>query len=533
MKRSGLTASIAMTLALSVTAMPDARAMHLDRNGLGQVLIFPYYTANSGNQTLISVVNQTSRGKAIKVRFREARNGREVLDFNLYLSPHDVWTASIFLIGPAEESRPANLTTDDNSCTAPAIKRNSNLPQLPNGSRYAPFSNYQYSGASDDAGPNTLDRTREGYFELIEMGEVVNTSHDSLWAITHGSNGIPADCRQIELAWHPPGSPLNYWTVDPLRDMLPPGGGLMGTASIINVRDGTLITYNAEAIADFSDIVQHTNPTMEQPSLASGHDANTPGTVTANVFHNGTMVASRYPAERAIDAVSALLSQQELLGEFATSAATGADSEWVVTLPTKYAYVDQAIVGNSAIAPFPSIFPTTESVGNTGIARVVIDEVYFNQERRRPPPCLDPQGECFPFGPMPGIVPPPIELHWSSNVISLNQAQAQTKGSHIFGSALVKDVDANDYNIQEGWMRLGLNFPLRYNSSFQYYRMRADLDGGIWRGLPAVGFSAMTFNSGQNSFGLLSSYGETSRLIRSNDYQAPVVEAPIFRDQFE
>lgn len=33
--------------------------------------------------------------KAIKVRFREGRNAREVMDFNLHLSPDDVWSAHI------------------------------------------------------------------------------------------------------------------------------------------------------------------------------------------------------------------------------------------------------------------------------------------------------------------------------------------------------------------------------------------------------------------------------------------------------
>jgi hypothetical protein len=48
---------------------------------------------NSFN-TLMSVVNTTASTKAIKVRFREGRNSLEVLDFNVFLSPFDVWTAA-------------------------------------------------------------------------------------------------------------------------------------------------------------------------------------------------------------------------------------------------------------------------------------------------------------------------------------------------------------------------------------------------------------------------------------------------------
>ena len=91
------------------------------------MLIYPYYTVNAGNDTLLSVVNTSNEGKAMKVRFLEGRNSREVLDFNLYLSPFDVWTAAATTAG-ALATDPAVLTTNDNSCTVPNIRLNSGLP---------------------------------------------------------------------------------------------------------------------------------------------------------------------------------------------------------------------------------------------------------------------------------------------------------------------------------------------------------------------------------------------------------------------
>ena len=76
-----------------------ASAVNLNPNGIGQVLIYPYYTVNHQQQTLLSAVNTTSIGKAVKVRFLEGYNSREVLDFNLYLSKYDVWTAAVFSLG--------------------------------------------------------------------------------------------------------------------------------------------------------------------------------------------------------------------------------------------------------------------------------------------------------------------------------------------------------------------------------------------------------------------------------------------------
>ena len=60
--------------------------------------------------------SDTVNGKAVKVRFRGASNSDDVFDFQLYLSPGDVWAANIAK-GP---NGVAALTTIDKSCTLPA-----------------------------------------------------------------------------------------------------------------------------------------------------------------------------------------------------------------------------------------------------------------------------------------------------------------------------------------------------------------------------------------------------------------------------
>lgn len=153
-------------VALAGSVSP-AQAVYLSSDGSGQVLLFPYYTVNSDNQTLISIVNTTDRGKATRLFFREGRNSRVAMELSIYLAPHDVWSGSVFSIA---QGGPANLVTLDNSCTVPALKTNATLPTLSNGNRYAPFSNGAYTGSSDDAGPDDRTRTRESHFELIELG---------------------------------------------------------------------------------------------------------------------------------------------------------------------------------------------------------------------------------------------------------------------------------------------------------------------------------------------------------------------------
>src|SRR5262249_48621395 len=147
-----------------------------------------------------------------------------VLDFNLYLSPFDVWVAAVAENGAGG----ASVFTNDNSCTVPPI------PAAGQPFRTAAFDG-SISGQPKDGGPTGIARVREGYVELIEMGVVVNDNgvdphHSTLSAITHGSSGVPSNCNQVVKAWGGGG----YWISDPLDDITSPDGGLFGSGSVIN-----------------------------------------------------------------------------------------------------------------------------------------------------------------------------------------------------------------------------------------------------------------------------------------------------------
>jgi hypothetical protein len=532
MKYSQLSRSIIAGIALGAGLAGGAHAVNLSQRGVGEVLVYPYYTVNAGNQTLVSVVNKTERGKAVKVRFREGRNARDVINFHLYLSPFDVWTASLFSLTDAGSDNPANLMTNDNSCTVPRIKGNPSLPQLANGNRYVPFFNYAYTGANNDAGPDSRDRTREGFFEMIEMGEIVNRERTSLTAITHGANGVPANCLQVERAWLPAiaaGPEVTYWTINPLADMEAPQGGLFGTASIVDALAGTMMSYDADAIDAFSDIVQHTAPDQPTPSLASAHSSSE--TAVAQVFANGGLVNSTYTLAQAVDAVSAVFVQDAIFNEFVTSASVGGASEWVVTFPTKQFYADQAIVGAAAIAPFTRVFPTQAFGENSDVAPVDVRMKSYNREERFAAEndfCLvnpnDPV--CIPIGVTPPPAPPvPFfhdgRLNWSSNVMTFNQHNAASTESAILGAHLVANVDESSFaGISDGWANLSFYQATETEGSLIHtQRMRPDLAGGRWRGLPVAGFWVAQYTNGQLTPGVLSNYSAAVSHRGSNSYQ--------------
>ena len=178
MNRKNLTAAVLAGLAGVAGIAGTAQAVNINPDGTGQVLLYPYYTTNDGNQTLISVVNTTEQAKAVKVRFLEGFNSREVLDFNLYMSREDVWTAALY-----DDDGTPPLVTADTTCTVPYIYGDFGGTQE--------FLPYAYTGTAEDGGPTDIGRAAEGHFEMIEMGTLTG---EAAADATHGEDSMPADC---------------------------------------------------------------------------------------------------------------------------------------------------------------------------------------------------------------------------------------------------------------------------------------------------------------------------------------------------
>lgn len=227
-----------------------AHAVRVNPDGHGQTLIYPYYTARataSGNAyvTALAVVNTTASPKAVRVRFLEGAAGAAVADFNLFLSAYDVWTAGVVPAGPG-----AGVFTLDNSCTTPRVSRDASSPTK--------FFNSAYAGR-DPLGDG-LDRTYEGYFEILEMGTIDATSALGL-AVT----------QKLDLS--APNASKPTCVNLPATDAVPagltrPSGGLAGSVSLINVNEGTDYGIDAVALSQWSDKVQWYPPGNFHPDLA-------------------------------------------------------------------------------------------------------------------------------------------------------------------------------------------------------------------------------------------------------------------------
>ena len=210
-----------------------ATALAVDAGGSGHALVVPYYNAQNGNMTVLHVVNtDTSRGKAVKVRFRGAANSDDVLDFQVFMSPGDVWTAAV----TAGADGVAQLVTADNTCT---------LPKLTSGVAQS-FITGRLNPKLDAAAK--ANQTREGYVEIFNMADIpasASVDPKNLYkAIKHVNGVAPCtatalDATLVDYASEAAATAAGFDT---------PSGGLMGDWYIMNVAQTTTFSGSATAI---------------------------------------------------------------------------------------------------------------------------------------------------------------------------------------------------------------------------------------------------------------------------------------------
>ena len=111
-------------------------------------LIFPAYFVGNGWETHLRVINTDSNGVVAKVVFYAGTDSHEVVDFNIYLSPNDVWTGTL----KVDDDGVAKLISTDGS---------------------APLEDGSMASVENPL-KKTLD-VQTGYVEVIAMAETNQT----------------------------------------------------------------------------------------------------------------------------------------------------------------------------------------------------------------------------------------------------------------------------------------------------------------------------------------------------------------------
>ena len=367
MKKNVLALSVAAALGGGIIGVASASEAVLE-SGVGHKLFLPYFTTQNGNATLINITNTDAvNGKAVKVRFRSGVDSDDIFDFQVFLSPSDVWTAAVTQAADGT----SQLSTSDKSCTLPTSVNQEFVT-----ARLAPYT---------DAGSVThgvAEQTREGYIEIFNMGDIPKllpgtTNANPLYTATKHVAGVPpctgATLLGIEAVGGVVTAPAvtnaahsttyGAATYTTTQELIAPSATLMGDYVIINVPK--TLTYSGAMPA-----IKASTQTMIAYSGQTGtgrtahHSVAAPGTlfptlaltedgVLLNGALNGVLTADydfpdmSTPYEPAVAVLpreeaqnlSLALMHTGIMNEFMTDPAVSGATDWVISLPTRRYHV--------------------------------------------------------------------------------------------------------------------------------------------------------------------------------------------------
>jgi hypothetical protein len=439
-------------VAAAMLAGGSAHALNVDSGGLGQVLLFPYYTVNANQDTYVTVANSSYRPVVAKIRFLEGQRGRPVSDLTVVLKPHATWVAAV----TSSASGGAKLKVPDATCTSPSIPADG-----------LDFTSSGYDGTGTipaDTGPQGIDRTREGFIEVIG-GATLFSDYDA-------TNPPTVDCTTV----------FDQLAAGSIALSMP--GDIAGAGAVIDVGSGTYYGYKATAIAEFTDLpLFDSNWGPLHPSLADAHDSNDPDGHPIARFHaTGASVPTigelAFPFADGVDAVTTVLMADSVQNDVILDPGLGARTDWVLTMPTRRFYSD-------------AIYPEYNGAG----AAVTTNFAYaFN--------LYDRTGATHPYT---------LGTTISHDIEVFGFAPTAAPTSPVFGSTLQVSVSTD---LTNGSARIDLGGPPRiYASGNGYPRF-----GGLY-GNPVIGFMAYKIVNGNAQPGLLANYGAAFEMRRTACYE--------------
>ncbi|MEZ5534900.1 MAG: hypothetical protein R3F02_04680 [Thiolinea sp.] len=541
-KKKKIALGVAAGLVGLAGIMSSAQAVHINNDGTGQALLFPYFNAQEGYVTNINLINSTDETKAVRIRFREGKESKDVLDFNLYMSPEDVWTGSIKM-DTSTGTPMGSVTTTDHTCALPA------LASCKDGkcSVTEPFDGYEYySGLSPSD-------TLEGYVEVIEMGVVTDSTVQ--YGVLH-QRGEPNNCGVIADAWYR--NTFSTGKGAAAKGLGAPTGGLMGSSAILNVPEGTAFAVDPIAFENYTAEAHHTRPddtkNFDLPSLASGTITTSEimvkkddGTVDMVVtdwkkYHhpNGTIGDAclldndpKTPAcgDNPYPVAHALLASN-IMNEYFLDPTDGYDghTDWVVTFPmrklgvfnqdgitqlTKTELKNDAgyptgeyvcVTSTGEEYPMEDVNPDCKLYGDVQVA---FGEEIFDREEGRVK-----DANFSPYSAYPRVLEREVNvLSFISTDPSYDDSRTVLSSDHTLpegkAHADLGGLDVDDFVFTDafvsGWARM--RFPAWYNLSawvddINVYGAAPDSyysDSFIYQGVPAAGFAAIEGNVSQNA----------------------------------
>jgi len=398
-KPTKLAAALVAAIAGGSLATPASANVSLTTDGFGDAGIMQYYTVagdtDSGNwQTMFRLFNNSADAVAVKVRFREGLESREVLDFVVWLSPFDAWSAWTTINASGEGAAVPGIRSRDMSCTTPHPRQGPQsetfgwVDNEVNGTRYAEFKLSSFASGDSEAARAASTRIREGHFEVIGMASFgPNTAvyQQSLHQEV-GGNMQPLGCQSLDRFAF--GEPVGNIAGD-LAAAEDVGNVLATNAFIVRLSTGQGAAYEPVMLGNFATGDDQAEYMLEQqlahpqlPDLDSGDtdsyylnvddqvaltddwaDWNiSTGTATdkrltgLRDFYNSGVVPAR--VRGGVDAVSATLQRTAVVNEWTRRPVTDSAylrsifTQWVLTFPTMHYYTDDTATAGVVASPF-------------------------------------------------------------------------------------------------------------------------------------------------------------------------------------
>lgn len=413
------------------TLAPEVSAP-VSSSELGDLALVPYYTVNGEWITGVHIVNTSASTQVVKVRFRRASDSLDALDFNIVMSPYDVYAGFL----SDDENGTISWKADDTTCTVPAADKLI-MPEI-----------YR-------------EGAETGYVEIIAMGQPIDEDERIAVAAKHKA-GVPGDCVAVRSNFFAdgddgvPGQLAHDATYQAASTALKLSEGVNEYVDSENalkvsyfIRDnatGIEFGDNAVIIEDFLGEAAITN--QEFGVLSGDLDGFDFPDLDGGVPTEGTdSYRGRYNALRQSNS----LGVAALINEWTANTANGAALSWVVTIPGQYTMLNMPeylASLDSATLKCDRGAAGVEDCDNRDIPVEALISAYDREEGTPE----DAEGELV-VSPSPPGVTPRLILPQETNVITFG-------GAEVLG---VSDVDVNAGLDQPyGWLALAVNSAADY-----------------------------------------------------------------------
>lgn len=304
------------------TAQPS-----IANNALGGLALVPYYTVNGEWITGVHIVNTSARTQVVKFRFRRAPDSIDALDFNVVMSPFDVYAGFL----SDDENGVISWSANDTTCTVPG----------PTNGRLTMPSIYR-------------EGAETGYVEIIAMGTPINETQPIAVAAKHVASTLtPVDCAAVQsnffangdVATTTRGVENNTTTYQSASTV--DGGPAAGANTYQGSEDVLKVSYfirdNATGV-EFGDNAVHVQGFLTDAAITNQQFGYLSGDLNGFDFpdlNGGDPVAGTdrglFEGLRAPE----VLGVENLINEWTSNPSNGAALSWVVTMPGQYLMLDR------------------------------------------------------------------------------------------------------------------------------------------------------------------------------------------------